>query len=245
MATLGSEAKRARRMGERRLKRLDAVIADASKPNSNIPERVKNWAVQMKKEIKSAIQGTRQYAKDGHRYKSKSESYIRRQIERLNEAVSRVVPRYESPRDTFASTTLQINLASSQRTEGASIYTKSEVQLFYRVTEDIWDRPGVTVSQRNELILEYYNNKRAEVGMPPMSLSEIMSMILASNKAALEAEELNPRVPLTEEQLELYNTAVLADDSDDELGSPTMASVVQVMRGYINVLLNQPDATSF
>ncbi len=238
--TLGQQTKSARRMGERRIKRLDAAIADA-----NIPQRVREWAKAQKKEIQSAIQGTRQYAKDGHRYKSKNESYIRKQLDRLNAAVKKVVPNYAPPRDTFKSTQQQINLASSRQTEQSSIYTREEVKIFYRIHQKLWDKSGVDVHERNEAILDALNDQRREKGLPPISLAEAMEATIKANKQALEMQKLNPGAKLDEFSRRAYEEAQKYDDEDGAKTSPISAAVVTMIKGAFDALLNQVDITAF
>lgn len=237
---LGQLTKAARRMGERRIKRLEAAIADV-----NTPQRVREWAKAQKKEIQSAIQGTRQYAKDGHRYKSKNESYIRKQLDRLTAAVKKVVPNYTPPRDTFASTKQQINLASSRLTEQSSIYTREEVKIFYRIHEKLWNKPGVDERYRNEAILAALNDKRKEQGLPPISLAEAMEATIRANKRALELQKLEPSRKLDEFARQAYEEAQKYDDEDGAKGSPTNAAVLTLIKSAFDALLNQVDITTF
>lgn len=236
--TLGQLTKSARRMGERRVTRLDKVIE-----NPNVPQRVREWAKAQKKEILSAMQGTRQYAKDGHRYKKK-ESYIRKQLDRLTAAVKKVVPNYAPPRDTFRSTQQQMNLASSRQTEQSSIYTREEVKIFYRVHEKLWNKKGVDEHERNQAILDALNDKRAEQGLPPISLSEAMDATIKANKLALSIQKLDPTAKMNQFEKDAYEEAQKYDDEDSAKTSPTAASVVKLIKGALDVLLNQVDITS-
>lgn len=236
---LGQLTKAARRAGERRVKRLEAVLAI-----ENIPQRVRDWAKAQKKEIQSAMQGTRQYAKDGHRYKSKNESYIRKQLDRLNAAVKKVVPNYTPPRDTFKSTQQQINLASSKQTESSSIYTREEVKLFYRIHEKLWNKPGVDEHSRNKAILDALNDKRKEQGLPPISLAEAMEATLRANKRALDLQSLDPSRKLDEFSKSAYEEAQKYDDEDGPKGSPTNSSVIKLIKGAFDALLKQVDVTT-
>lgn len=237
---LGQLTKAARRMGERRIKRLNAAIADA-----NVPQRVRDWAKAQKKEIQSAIQGTRQYAKDGHRYKSKNESYIRKQLDRLTASVKKVVPNYAPPRDTFASTQQQINLASSRQTEHSSIYTREEVKIFYRIHEKLWNKSGVNERDRNRAILDALNDKRKEQGLSPISLAEAMEATIKANKQVLELQKLDPSRKLDEFSRQAYEEAQKYDDEDGAKSSPTNSAVLTMIKGAFDALLNQVDITTF
>ena len=132
--TTGYEAQNLRRKGQRRIERLQDLIS-----YDNTSERIRNWAEQQLKEITSAMQGTRQYSKSGKRYKSKTESYIKGQISRL-EAVISATPLYNVIGDSFAITQSELNRASVGL---PSAYTKTEVSLFYRATQKIWQKKGI------------------------------------------------------------------------------------------------------
>ena len=237
--TLGDLAYRARKMGERRIKRLDAAIA-----GENTPQRVREWAKAQKKEIQSAMQGTRQYAKDGHRYKTKNESYIRKQLDRLTSAVEKVVPNYTPPRDTFASTQQQMNLASTRLTEKSSIYTREEVKLFYRIHQDLWFKPGVREQDRNKAILDALNEKRKEQGLSPISLAQAMEATINANKQALEMQKPDPRKRLDEFSRRAYEMAAKYDTDDGDRGSSTDYSLLNLISDSFNAILNQVDVTA-
>lgn len=93
-------------------------------------------------------------------------------------------------RRNLASTQKQLNLASVGL---PSIYTKAEVKIFYRATQNAWQREGVDFHYRNQAILEYYGYE---------SLSELVSDVLVMNQRALEASKLSYEEALTKEQQE-------------------------------------------
>lgn len=210
--TLGYKARLARRKGERRIERLENVLR-----NENPSERMRNWATKQIKEIKSAMQGTRQYSTSGKRYKSKTKNYINRQLERLNSAIKEVVPRFSLAGDSFEVTQHQINLASVKK---PSVYTKAETQVFYYATQKIWQKKGIGEHDRNQAILDYYNSVRKANNLTPYTLEEIVDFVLDKNKTMLEMQRLNPEVPLTDEQEKWYETATRSDNSDGPTGSP-------------------------
>lgn len=191
--TLGYRAEHARRIGQQRIEKLNSIIS-----NSNVGERMRKWAQAQKKEITSAIQGTRQYSKDGKRYKSKSAKYIEQQISRLQAATEQVVPRLTvnpTKRDERinAFTQNQMNMASLSENNPAkepSIYSKEEVAIFYKVTQEIWQRPGVDLEQRNEAILQYFNEERMMRGYKPITLKDLMKAVVRENEEQIRMQQI-------------------------------------------------------
>lgn len=189
--TLGYEAEHARRKGFQRLEKLNSIISD-----TNVGERIRKWAQAQKKEIVSAIQGTRQYSKDGKRYKSKTVKYIEQQISRLQAATEKVVPSLTTnttKRDERinAFTQNQMNMASLSENNPAkepSIYSKEEVAIFYRVTQEIWQRPGVSLEDRNEAILQYFNEERLMQGYKPITLKDLMQAVVRENEEQIRMQ---------------------------------------------------------
>ena len=234
--TTGYQAKRLREMGQRRIERLQAVLGD-----ENTSERVRNWAERQKKEITSAMQGTRQYSKSGKRYKSKSESYIKRQISRLEAAVKEVAPRFTSEGDSFTITQMELNRASSGE---PSSYTNTETRVFYRVTQKLWQQEGVGEHDRNVAIMEHYNEKRIKNGLSPMSLEEIVDYVLSANQLVQRFQDLDPSSDMTEEQRKLYEKWQTADDADNGKTSPlsgVTARAVAVIREAMESLYTLPE----
>lgn len=209
--TRGYKAQRLREMGERRIKRLESA------KTADLSDRTKNWVNAQIREIKSAIQGTRQYSKSGKRYKSKSTSYIDKQIERLETAVKAVPQRYTYEGDSFAVTQRELNRAS---VKAPSIYTKQEVQLFYRATQKIWQVEGVGEHRRNEAILDYYNSIREQNGLTPLRLDEIVDYVLNANQEVQAQLAVNPFDDMDEREQQDYAEAQKNDNADGDAGSP-------------------------
>lgn len=238
--TTGYEAQNLRRKGQRRIKRLQDLIS-----NDNTTERVRNWAEQQVKEISSAMQGTRQYSKSGKRDKSKTESYIKGQISRLEAAIENVAPVFESRGDSFIVTQTELNRASSGT---PSIYTNVEARLFYKVTQKLWQREGVGEHDRNVAILEHYNESRIKKGLEPMSLAEVVEYVLNANKLVQKFQDLDPSSEMTEEQRKLYEQWQTADGDDNVETSPLSgitARALAAIRDAMESLYTLPDPLSF
>ena len=233
--TIGYQAEMLRKKGKRRVERLEAVLK-----SENTTQRVRNWAKQQISEIKSAMQGTRQYSTTGKRYKSKSQAYIKGQISRLEVAVAKVAPRYTITGDTFEVTQRELNKASVGL---PSAYTKEEVKVFYRVTQRIWQREGIGEHNRNQAIMDYYNSIREENGLSPLRFDEIVDYVMNENKRVTEQMGLLPSQELTPEQAELYEEAQSADSEDYDKTSPTSEIVVAQIRDAMENLLVDADIT--
>ena len=209
--TRGYKAQRAREMGTRRIKRLEHAA------KYNITERTEQWINSQIKEIKSAMQGTRQYSKSGKRYKSKTASYIDKQIQRLERAVKEVPQYYTLEGDSFTVTQAELNKASVNK---PSIYTKTEAKLFYRVTQKIWQSEDIGEHHRNEAILDYYNSIREQNGLSPLRLDQIVDYVLDANREAQDTTEFDPSEYDGIEESETYNNASKGDNADSDYGSP-------------------------
>lgn len=233
--TIGYQAEQLRRKGQRRIERLEAVFKAG-----DTPERIKNWAKNTIREIKSAMQGTRQYSKSGKRYKSKSANYIKKQISRLDAAVKEVAPRYTVAGDSFEVTQRELNRAS---VKAPSIYTKSEVQTFYHATQKIWQKEGVGEHNRNEAILDYFNSKRKQNGLSPMRLDQIVDYVLNANKQVqLRVSKIESYGEYDMEAIEFYSQSMIdGGDGDYDSNSASTAEAIQGIRDAFNDLFVLPN----
>ena len=206
---------------------------------------MRNWASNQIREITSAIQGTRQYSKEGKRYKSKSYGYIKSQISRLQSAVEAVQRFLKQEGDTFKVTTQQLNLAAANK---PSVYSEKEVRVFYRTTQSIWNQPNVAPKDRNKAIVDYWNERRAANNLPPLTLYEIVETVLKAKEAALRWQELNPEEPMDEREIEDYANAMMGDTQDGELGSPQSGigqELVDMTNDIMETLFKMPNPSSF
>lgn len=210
--TLGNLAYRARQMGERRVKRLQKYMESSlvgSKEKQIIRDRIK--------EINSAIQGTRQYSKTGKRYRSKSAKYISKQLKRLQSAIAETPALLRSNERAYRTTERQINMASAKR---PSVYTKEQAQLFYRTTQEIWQREGVTEHERNKAIMDHVNAERLANGLAPATLSEIFDYVIKQKGDIIKGLNVKPQDDMTDEEREAYDKLAGADNADSDAGSP-------------------------
>lgn len=235
--SLGDNARRAREKGYRRIARIENYI------QSNLSnERIRDWGKRKIKEIKSAIQGTRRYSKEGKRYKTKTDRYVKGQIERLESAVFSVPARLNANERSFAMTQHQINMASVNR---PSVYTKQDVQLFYRATQKIWQVQGVGEHNRNEAILDYFNSIRLENGLTPLKLDEIVDYVLKANEDIQKGLNTDTEEDMTQEQREWHEKAQQGDNEDNEKGSPPGigARIIADIRDALANLFVLPNPT--
>lgn len=221
--TLGVITRKSREKAARRIARLERA------KEAKISAYTKNWISKQIKEIKSAMQGTRQYnPKTGKKYKSKSTRYIEKQEARLEKAIKAVPQRYTAEGDPFEVTQRELNRASAKQ---PSVYSETEARLFYRVTEKIWNRENIGEHDRNGAILDYYNSVREENDLAPYTLEQIVDFVIEKNRKFTDIlENLDAALngELDEEAHEFYVKLLGADNEDNKTGSPKGVSELVV-----------------
>lgn len=242
--TLGYRAGQARKKAQRRIEQLNAVLSD-----TNASQRLREFAKAQKKEITSAIQGTRQYSKDGKRYKSKTTKYIENQITRLTEATEAVLPRLSTKptrrqQRINAFTQHQINLASvrpnEQKPMEPSIYTREEVSVFYRALQDVWQKPGVTIESRNDVILNYFNEERLLRGLKPLTLKDIIDATVRKNSELINALEIESSLKTGNSRYdEITRETMERQNKGDKEGSPTAGIPQAVFDAFRDLLFDE------
>lgn len=240
-----------REMGERRVARLQRSLETAS------TDRTRKWIKSQIKEINSAMQGTRAInPKTGARYKTKTEAYIAKQTTRLAKAIARVPQLYTTKRDTFKVTQQQLNLAS---VNAPSVYTKNEVKIFYRTTQEIWEteerewvkaHPDGNVEKdfnRNEAILDAYNREREANGLSPLQFDELVQVVLDKNEKAqrisgIDSADFDDSDP----EAKAFAEAQQQDNEDGDAGSPPGVGqkLVNEIRDSLKKLFTTPDPTT-
>ena len=227
-----------RRQGYRRIDQLNQIINDKT-----ITKSKREWAREQKREIRSAIQGTRMYSKTGKRYK-KTEKYIGQQMVRLANAISGVKPRYNAKNDPFERsfwmTQQQLNMASAGK---PSVYSKTEAKLLYRVTQKIWQKEGVSIQDRNQEILEHFNSIRRQNNLSMITFDDLVQYIIKANERFKDIQEVNPEKDMDDEEKEKFNQAQKSDNSDAPVGSPPGIgqSVVNAIEDALEDLFILPD----
>ena len=232
--TFGQRIKLLREKVARRISRLE--IAASSKSASN---RTKKEAKKKIRQLKNAEQSTRIYnPKTGKKYK-KTTSYLRRAESRLEKYVGEVPARYTVESDPFEVTQKELNQAS---VKAPSVYTQSEVKIFYRATQKIWQIEGVSEHDRNEAILVHYNSIRRANGLSELSLEDVVSLVLKANELAIKAQETDPSEAMTDEQREEYEKAQQGDNADSEKGSPPgiTKTVIDNIKDSMESFINEP-----
>lgn len=239
-----------RDMGDRRIARLRRALETAT------TDRTRSWIKSQIKEIKSASQGTRSInPKTGKRYKTKTEDYIASQGVRLAKAIAKIPQLYTAKRDTFKVTQQQLNLAS---VSAPSVYTKNEVKIFYRTTQEMWEEaerewvkknPDGNVEKdfnRNEAILDAYNREREANGLSPLQLDEIVQAVLDKNEkatkiAAVDDADFDDSDP----ESVAFREAQQQDNEDGDAGSPPGVGqkLVNEIRDSLKKLFTTPDPT--
>lgn len=238
-----------REMGERRIARLQRSLETAT------TDRTRSWIKSQIKEIKSASQGTRIVnPKTGVRYKSKTEGFIAKQATRLAKAISKVPQTYTAKRDTFKVTQQQLNLAS---VNAPSVYTKNEVKIFYRTTQEIWEEaerewvkknPNGDVEKdfnRNQAILDAYNREREANGLSPIQFDELVQVVIDKNEKAQRISSIDSADFDDDEEAKAFREAQQQDNEDGDAGSPPGVGqkLVNEIRDSLRKLFTTPDPT--
>ena len=163
----------------------------------------------------SEIEATRTYSSEtGKKIRTKAE--VQQNIEslsRMNEQNANLVGGSAKARQLRANkaTEKMINMASSRKTEEASPYTRTQVQIFYRATQEAWQNSSL--ENRNQAILNYY-------GMT--SLQEVFEQVTGDqrNKDVQRANEIvnNPQDYSEEDRKWAFN--VIQDNEDEYQISP-------------------------
>lgn len=229
------EARNVRRQINRRIKRLETIVNDskATVRNRQWAEREIRDLEQVKNESKLSMNIR------GHRYTQTLEQAMAG-LERMKAKAKEIGPRFTLEGDSFEITQRELNRAS---VNAPSVYTKKETRIFYRVTQKIWQREGIGEHDRNEAILNYYNSIRKENGLTPISLDQIVDVVLNENKKFEEMQNAEPNESMDEEQQEKYNEAQKNDNSDYDKTSPIAETAVQHVRDAMEEIFILPNPT--
>ena len=213
---MGYYAAQLRKQGQRRIERLQQTIRD-----NTVTKSTRQWAREQIREIRSAMQGTRMYSTNGKRYKTKTLKYIGQQMTRLAHAISGVKATYVAKNDPFERsfwmTQQQLNMASADK---PSVYSQTEAKLLYRVTQKIWQKEGVSIQDRNQEILEYYNSIRRQNNLSMITFDDLVQYIIKANERFKDIQEVNPEEDMDDEEAKKFKEAAKADNSDAPKGSP-------------------------
>lgn len=138
----------------------------------------------------------------------------------------------------------QMNLASSRRTEGSSVYTRDEVKVFYRAFQNVWQGNNVELEDRNQEILDHVNEQREEHGLEPISLADLMDRTVKANRLALSGQKLDTRYVDDEIAQAAYDRIANSDHDDNSKTSPTNESVMNQIQESLSQLIFEPNYLS-
>lgn len=152
------EAKRAaqaRKRFTRTLKRLEDARSQTKQRN------VKAQYTQQIKEVKASIRKT--YAPKGGWKTEKQKQRLSEAIEK-GDKITKITKQFLGSAQKVKNFNFQqqIKWASSDNKKAMSYLEKEEVKVFYRITENIWNRPEIPISQRNKAILDYFKTSDLE-----------------------------------------------------------------------------------
>lgn len=176
-------ARNLRRQIDRRIKQAQAAAQSAK---NDFLAQAYNRKIE---KLENAKQNTYLTSKsmDGKRV-LKSDKDVRKGLQQASQELMTSQYLTEKGRRNLASTQSQLNAASAG---AASTFTKAEAKIFFRATQNAWQRPGVSVKERIPAILEYYGYE---------NLSELVADVLTLNQKAVETSKLTYTEELTPEQ---------------------------------------------
>lgn len=192
-----------------------------------------------------------QQQKDAEEYKRKLAEHERAikearenaELKRLQQRQAEAQTYYEERYDDFQTQNetfaYEARMASNKETQHASIYTKEQVDIFYRTFQRVWE--GGEPSSRNEAILSYVNDTiRIPRGELPLSLFEIMDKVLQANELALSAQVADPADVEDLDDYIRYDTLTGFDNEASDKTSPIMGTTIYAVRDNLDALLTMP-----
>ena len=182
-----------RAKAQRRIKSLEKISS-----NEKLSEATRDSATESIKELRAAIEATKQRVKT-------DSGYVRRSTEELDAGLKQL--RNENAAgELYLGRNAQTNAVTQSELNRASVglasqFTKAETQIFYHATEEAWRRDGddgkpISLHERNAAIVKYYGFK---------NLSEAIETILKNNFDTRSVYNINPEFDMTPEQQELYD----------------------------------------
>lgn len=232
--SLSYYAAQLRDAGDRRIARLKASLE-----SKNATTRSKRWAQEHIDRIQELKTATRRYTEEGKLDRSKTDAAVGAAMTRLAKAINEVQPRYTIEGDPFIVTQQQLNLASVKK---PSIYTKDEVQTFYRATQNLWQVAGVGKHERNEAIMDKVNAERRARGVSELSFQEFVDFVLKAEEEGLTLQNIDPSEPMDDETRERFEKAQQRDHDDHERDSKEIMGplVLSDVRNSIEAMFSLP-----
>lgn len=232
---ISREGRNLRKQAARRMKDL-ARISE----NENESESMRSWARQQYADINEASATST--------IRGKSTSEARQAVSNLQNAIEVSDENMDTLGRSFRATQHQLNLGSSKLT--ASVYSETDVHIFYRATQKIWQRGDVDEHARNEAIVAYFNDVRYEKGLSPLRLDEIVDYVLQGNEVIQRALAMDPEEvesELTDEEYAFYEAYMNSDNDDVGHTSPASGidnAVVSGIREALDELFVLPNPTA-
>lgn len=200
-----------RKKAENRIKKLKQVMKYTQ--NEDTKRNIKSNI----KKLKNAVNSTRTYAKSTGK-KIRSKEKVEANFENLKELNTRFdAYTYRGINKKNNATRIEINKAS---VKADSIYTKYQVETFFKVTQKAWNRPNVDPTKRYEAILKAYGQ---------VDLGRLFDDIVNTEKnlQLQKAREIlaTPDAGWTDEE-KAAAFEILKDNEDEYIVSPDTGIVV-------------------
>lgn len=201
-SAIAKQGRNERRKLQRRINKLQAEL-NSGKQMTGIAQKKLQDSIA---ELKRAQEATKIVTVVGGKATRKSEAEVKSAISAAQTVNARYSVYLDTERKSFLTVQSELNKASS----GAdSVYTKEQVQIFYKMTQRAWQREGVDIKHRNEAILEHYGRT---------NLAAFVDEVLEMNKRLVEWQRNNPEDDMTEEDEERNAAEQQFDQEDVEKG---------------------------
>lgn len=200
--SVAQQGRNERRKLQRRINKLQAELSSGKKMSSIGKKKLQGSIA----ELKSAMEATKIVTIANGKATRKSEAEVKSAISNAQSLNRRYSVYLDTERKAFLTTQSEMNKASSGVD---SVYTKEQVQIFYKMTQRAWQREGVDIKHRNEAILEHYGRT---------NLAAFVDEVLEMNKRLVEWQRNNPEDDMTEEDEERNAAEQQFDQEDVEKG---------------------------
>lgn len=216
--TLGYEIDLARRKAQRRINNLKQGLK-TGKLTGIIADEARNSI----KDLQRIMRQTRMKTKTGKIIKSHTEQFRKRALDALKflNAKGSILTTRKGVSNLV--TQIELNKASAGL---PAEWTKAETQVFYAATQKAWNRPGISLQERNRAILQYFGQS---------DLHDFVNEVLNRNRLAVQIAKGNiiPEELTSDDAEEFYSAA--EQDIEEADYTLMMANVIRFNANDFNV----------
>lgn len=178
-------ARNIRRMADRRIKRLERIIATTG------DDYVRKGAEKRINELRSAAERTYINDRSGKRIADRTDAQRRDALKELSQNLRET--QYIASERQMRSNEVTISELNKALAGAPSVYTEAEAKIVLRATQRAWQREGVKLQRRFYEAMSYYGKD---------NMAAFVSEILTSNTEAIRRAAQTPDMEMTPEQRE-------------------------------------------